>query len=108
VKTEADADRYFAALGAADKCRCRWPRRSFTALRHGCRPLRRVVDGHRNAVTALYRPTQGIHVQENCLVIVVIIAGILIFAATKPDTFAVQRSISIKRRRKKSSVDQRF
>ena len=30
------------------------------------------------------------------LVIVVIIAGILIFAATKPDTFAVQRLISIK------------
>ena len=30
------------------------------------------------------------------LVIVVAIAGILIFAATKPDTFAVQRSISIK------------
>ena len=30
------------------------------------------------------------------LVIVVAIAGILIFAATKPDTFAVQRSTSIK------------
>lgn len=30
------------------------------------------------------------------LIIVVAIAGILIFAATKPDTFAVQRSISIK------------
>lgn len=30
------------------------------------------------------------------LVIVVIVAGILIFAATKPDTFAVQRSTSIK------------
>ena len=30
------------------------------------------------------------------LVIVVAIAGVLIFAATKPDTFAVQRSTSIK------------
>ncbi len=30
------------------------------------------------------------------LVIVALIAGILIFAATKPDTFGVQRSISIK------------
>ena len=30
------------------------------------------------------------------LVIVVVIAGVLIFAATKPDTFAVQRSTSIK------------
>ncbi len=35
------------------------------------------------------------------IIVVVLIAGILIFAATKPDTFRVQRSTAIKAPRKK-------
>jgi len=31
----AEADRLFAALAMGDRCKCRWPRRSFRPVSHG-------------------------------------------------------------------------
>ena len=88
--TVADAKKVFDAL--SDGGNVTMPMRQdvlVRSLRHAGRPLRHAMDGQRpgDEEVRLFKTI--------LIVVVVLVAGVLVLAATKPDTFRVARATSI-------------